>query len=472
MTQVHDRTAAPDAPPSGREPVRSFARSSRSLSTVTRPEDDLDWAVLLATAGARGVTVRGAGASYSDAALNSGGTVALTSPRNPASLPTPDADGVVEVDAGTTLRELLDVALPAGWMLPVLPGTADATVGGAVAADVHGKDHPRSGSFGAHVDRLDLLTPGEGLLQVGPDDRPDVFWATTGGLGLTGVIRRVRLRLAPVSSSWMRVGTTATADLGDALDLLSEDGHDHAVAWLDGHGASGRVRGVVTTADHVPAADLPVSQARTALRSGPARRGYPVPGLGVDLVHPALVRTANAARYAAARTVGTDTLRHVVDVLLPLDRAPHWPRLYGRRGLVQYQVAAPADGAPLLRHVLRTLQEHGCPPALVTLKRLGRGSPGPLSFPRPGWTLAADLPAGYGQLLAALLDRLDADVVAAGGRVYLVKDSRMRRHHLAAMYPRLDEWREVRAGLDPAGVLTSDLDRRLDLTGMRERDRR
>ncbi|WP_127131868.1 FAD-binding protein [Georgenia sp. SYP-B2076] len=470
--------------------LTSFARSLHSLSELSGPCDDAEWQALFAgQAGmGRGVTVRGAGAGYGDAALNSAGVVALTGAQHRVGLVDAVA-GVMDVDAGASLGAVLARAVPVGWTLPVVPGTARASVGGAVAADVHGKNHPGRSSIGAHVAALVLLTPTDGPRTLTRGTDPGAFWATVGGLGLTGVIRRVRLRLERVHSAWLRSTDRVGAGLAEVLELMEASGDQHAVAWLDGHAAGRAIgRGVVTTGSPLATEDLParlVGRAREY--PSPGRPGWPgrpwwpgtAPGATAwlpNLLTPDALRAANAARYARARARGgRPEVRHLRDFFFPLDALPGWAALYGRPGFIQYQLAVPPGQEAVLAEALQALQATGCPPALVSLKRLGAPPPGAaawgsLSFPVPGWTLAMDLPVpggGGAGALAATLDHLDERVATAGGRVYLVKDARLRPDVLAAMYPGLARWREERRRLDPGGVMTSDLDRRLGLSAPR-----
>jgi decaprenylphospho-beta-D-ribofuranose 2-oxidase len=377
-------------------------------------------------------------------------------------------DGTVTVDAGVRLRELMRRLVPAGWTLPVLPGTTEVSVGGAIAADVHGKNHPTAGAFSGCVEQLRLLTPGLGPLEVSPQDDPDVFWATVGGLGLTGVIRSARLRARRLQTAWMVSTDRVAADLSSVLQLLA-DGHGgdhHVVAWLDAHRGGARMgAGVVTTAREAAVADLPVRR-RTDPLSYPPQRVMPLPALGRGVVRPSAVVLANRAKWMVAHAHPRGRLMPLASVLHPLDAIHAMPGLYGRRGLVQYQFVVPAGSESVLENALALSQRAGCPPALAVLKLLGQADPAPLSFPQAGWTLALDFPAGAPGL-AGVLDALDEQVAAAGGRVYLVKDSRLRPDLVEAMYPGLARWRVVRDGLDPDHQMNSDLNRRLNLAGCR-----
>jgi decaprenylphospho-beta-D-ribofuranose 2-oxidase len=462
--------------------LTNFTRSMSARSAVVRPAGEADWQELLERADGRGITVRGAGASYGDAALNSGGTVALTAALRDVG-EVDGASGTLDVGAGATLSDVLAVTIPAGWAPPVLPGTGRATVGGAVAADVHGKNHPARSSIGAHLVSLVLLTADGRARTLTPGDTPEPFWATVGGLGLTGLVARVRLRLEP-TSGWVRSVERAAPTLDAVLAELARDDAGPAVAWIDGHARGPALgRGVVTFSGAVRAderrADLRRRAGPGVKRSGTTARTVTAhpgpPGLPL-LLAPVAVRAANAARFAAARSRGGRPRRvELRRSLFPLDALGGWPALYGRRGFLQHQFAVPPGQEDVLALTLRALQDAGQPPVLAVLKRLGappsgQGA-GTLSFPLPGWTLALDLavpPAGAAATrLGRTLDDLDERVAAAGGRTYLVKDSRLRPDLLRHMYPGLDSWRVERELLDPAGVMTSDLDRRLGLGGAR-----
>jgi decaprenylphospho-beta-D-ribofuranose 2-oxidase len=441
--------------------VRGWGRATGSHGRVTRPAGPAEWAEQLAAAGPRGVIARGGGCGYGDAAQNAGGVVALTAAGGDPARLTVDDDGTVLVDAGTTLGALVRALGPLGWTLPVMPGTGRVTVGGAIAADVHGKNHVHAGTFGAHVREMTVLTPGPGEMVLGPKTSPDAFRATVGGLGLTGVIREVRLALVPLDSWLLHCTDTVVDDLDAMLTGLRHAARTnaYAVAWID---ATRRGRhlggGVISTAQ-------PLRPGRPA----PGGRGRHVeprlrlPGLpGAGLGTPGVTAAANQARRLAARGRPRRILP-LPRVLYPLDTMPDWPRLHGRRGLVQYQFVVPFGAEDVLVAALTEARRAGCPATLAVLKVFGAAGEAPLSFPIPGWSLALDFPAV--PALACVLDVLDERVAAAGGRVYLVKDSRLRPDLLAAMYPELERWRAERALLDPNRTMVSDLDRRLGLSG-------
>jgi decaprenylphospho-beta-D-ribofuranose 2-oxidase len=307
---------------------------------------------------------------------------------------------------------------------------------------------------------MSVLTPGLGPVTTGPQTNPDAFWATVGGLGLTGVIRQARLALTPLPSWWLRCTDTVAADLDAVMAELLTAAQDsaHAMAWVDarrrGRSTGG---GIVSRAD--PA--LPGSAPPPHSGAARARRGAMtgLPGNGIAW-RPAAA-AANRARLLAARW-RPRRLRQLPDAMYPLDAVPDWPGLHGRRGLVQYQFAVPFGAEDVLAEALAGPLRAGRPATLAVLKVFGAGNPAALSFPQPGWSLALDFAAD--PALAPVLDDLDARVAQAGGRVYLVKDSRLRPDLLEVMYPRLARWRAERAVLDPDRVMVSDLARRLRLT--------
>ncbi|MFG2330414.1 FAD-binding protein [Streptomyces sp. NPDC048604] len=443
-------------------PMTGWGRTAPTLACVVRPRSYEEAAASVRACGPRGSIARGLGRAYGDAAQNAGGTVLdMTGLDRIRSI---DAGrGLVECDAGVSLHRLMEVLLPLGWFVPVTPGTRYVTVGGAIGADIHGKNHHVSGSFARHVRSLRLLTADGTVRTLAPGT--ELFDATAGGMGLTGVILSAVLELLPVETSLMTVDTERATDLDDLMARLTATDHHHrySVAWIDllARGAA-TGRAVLTRGDHAPYDTLPLRARRTARafrpRSLPAAPSYVPEGL--------LGRTAvglfNELWYRKAPRRSVGRLQRLSAFFHPLDGVPHWNRIYGRGGFVQYQFVVGHGQEDALRQVVRRIARRGCPSFLAVLKRFGEGDPGWLSFPMPGWTLALDIPTGLSGL-GAFLDELDEVVAGAGGRVYLAKDSRLRPELLATMYPRLADFRALRARLDPHGVFRSDLSRRLGL---------
>jgi decaprenylphospho-beta-D-ribofuranose 2-oxidase len=440
--------------------LTGWGRTAPTRADVVRPEGVED--VAAALAGGRPVIARGLGRAYGDAAQNAGGLVVDVTGLDAIHAFDPEA-GVIDAGAGLDLDSLIRHVLPDGWFVPVTPGTRHVTLGGALAADVHGKNHHVDGSFSRHVEAFELVTPGGEVREVRPDD--ELFRATAGGMGLTGVVTRVRLRLLPVTSAHMRVTTHRARDLDALMTAMRERDslYRYSVAWIDclKRGA-GMGRGVVLWGEHASAEELPEKLRRDPLahRAG-TRLAVPdlVPG---GVLNGIVARAFNEAYFRRAPAQERIGLEPLGPYFHPLDAVAAWNRLYGPRGFVQYQAVVPDDAEDAVRALLERVSGTGTSSFLTVLKRFGEGT-GMLSFPMPGWTLALDIPVGDPEL-ARRLDELDDVVAGAGGRVYLAKDARVRPETLAAMYPDLERWREVRRRIDPEGIMRSDLSQRLGLT--------
>ncbi|HET6876290.1 MAG TPA: FAD-binding oxidoreductase [Jatrophihabitans sp.] len=434
--------------------LSGWGRTAPTSALVLRPPSVEQVAAAIAAAGPRGLLARGAGRSYGDAAQNAGGVVLDLAAFD--AVTEIGTDGSVTCGAGVLLDTLLHRIVPAGWFLPVTPGTRQVTVGGAVAADVHGKNHHRDGSLGRYITRLELIDGLGNQHTLRPGD--ELFTATVGGMGLTGVITSVTLRLLRIGSARVAVDTWRTRDLDETMTRLIECDatQRYSVAWIDCLSGSPRLgRGVVTAGDHLP------GDARDRGRSVAAHLPRPsVPGGLPRLVGRSTVAAFNAAVHRRAPLHATQVPTGIDAFFYPLDVVAHWNRVYGPAGFVQYQFATPdAAAVPAL---LRALQDAQVPVYLAVLKRFGPPGDGQLSFPIAGWTLALDIPAGFPGLGAAL-DAADHRVAESGGRVYLAKDARIRPQLVPAMYPQFAKWQMVRAAADPNGVFCSDLARRVHL---------
>ena len=455
-------STAPDATAPARHPrlLHGWGGTHPTRADVLLPSSRTALSQVLEGTGGRGVIARGLGRSYGDAAQNAGGQVVQTTGVSDFDL---DAErGTVRASAGATLDDLLRELVPRGWFVPVSPGTRYVTVGGAIAADIHGKNHHRSGSWCNHVERMTLALPGAGAVSVSPTDDPELFWATAGGMGLTGVVLDATFRCLPIETSQLLVDTDRAPDLDAVMSLMDEGDadYDFSVAWIDVLARGGSLgRSVLTRGRFATAAEVPGDEA--------TRRAYdPAILVGAPSLAPSgllnrlSIRAFNELWFRKAPKRRRDELQSIPTFWHPLDMVEGWNRVYGRRGFLQWQYAVPFGAEATLRRTVERLSRAGCGSFVNVLKRFGPSNPGPLSFPIPGWTLSVDVPVGLAGL-GRLLDSLDDEVAAAGGRLYLAKDSRMRPELLATMYPRLDEWRAVRARVDPDRVLRSDLSRRL-----------
>ncbi|MDA2960511.1 MAG: FAD-binding oxidoreductase [Actinomycetota bacterium] len=405
--------------------------------------------------GSRGAIPRGLGRAYGDAAQNSGGTVVRATGET---IDLDDATGLVRVSAAVSIDELLRHVIPAGWFVPVSAGTRFVTIGGAIAADIHGKNHHRDGSFGDWVRSVRMLLASGDDVVVTPQSDPELFAATCGGMGLTGLIREATVQLIPVSSSQMAVSTRRCNDLDAVMSTMvdAEDTNRYTVAWVDATARGARCgRGIVTFGDH---ADDASGADPTAYRP---RSPVRIPGPAVPLVNSVTGRIFSEMWFRRAPRARDDETMSIPAYFHPLDGVDRWNRVWGRRGFVQHQFVVPLDADDVVREALATVAASRPANFLNVLKRFGPGSDRPLSFPMPGWTLTMDLPATAE--VASMLRGLDERVLAAGGRHYLAKDALVSPAVVSAGYPDLERFRSVRDRVDPNRVWCSDLSRRLGL---------
>jgi decaprenylphospho-beta-D-ribofuranose 2-oxidase len=436
------------------------APSTACLRTVTEPRQAAD--AVRAAAG-RGVLARGLGRSYGDAAQNAGGLV--LDMRSLGRIRAVDVDScLVTADAGVSLEELMRRLLPLGLFVPVTPGTRQVTVGGAIAADIHGKNHHVAGSFGNHVVSLDLLTADGEVRTISPEHEAELFWATVGGMGLTGVVLSATIRMSPVRTAYYMVDTERAKNLDDLMSRLSADDerYTYSVAWFDSIATGAKLgRAVITRGSAAEPDQLPAKLRRAPLEFAPKPLLRTPPVFPSGLLNRATVAAFNELWFRKAPAERRGEIQSVEAFHHPLDLVTDWNNIYGPNGFLQYQFVVPFGAEAIFGHCLEKIASSGHVSFLNVLKRFGEASPAPLSFPKPGWTLAVDLPISGG--LGVLLDQLDELVVDAGGRTYLAKDSRVSAETLREMYPELPRWQKIRETVDPRGMFTSDLARRLKL---------
>lgn len=410
-----------------------------------------------------GVIARGAGRAYGDAAIGAQSTISSRGLNRMRSFDAATAQ--LTVEAGVTIADILATFEPRGFFLQVVPGTKFVTVGGAIAADVHGKNHHRDGGFGTIVESFRLALPGGEIVTCSRSENAALFAATLGGMGLTGMILDATLRLLPIETGWLRQDTRVASNLDAAIDQLEGSASTtYSVAWIDCLARGTALgRSLVYLAEHATRRDKD--------RLGPDLEPFPRPRyqrLSVPELFPgwllnrASMRAFNELYFRrGAAHQGEQRLVHWDPYFFPLDAIADWNRIYGRRGFVQYQCVIPQGRArPVLAEMLDRVSRRGDASFLAVLKQLGEGG-GPMSFPLRGYTLTMDFPVTA--TLFAFLDQLDALVVEAGGRLYLAKDARQSRTTFESGYPGLAVLRDIRQQTGANTRLASHLSARLGI---------
>jgi decaprenylphospho-beta-D-ribofuranose 2-oxidase len=440
-----------------RERLTGWGRTAPSVADVVTPLSENDIATHMATS--KNVLARGLGRSYGDAAQVSGGLVLNNRGLSGISAIDP-VTHTITVGAGVSIDELLYAIMPKGYFVPVTPGTRQVTLGGALAADVHGKNHHVDGSIAHHVVSMRIVTP-TGAHRVSPTEQPELFWATMGAMGLTGVISEVTLRLLPIESDQVLVDTDRFDDLDGVMAAMSSGDarYRYSVAWVDCMTRGANMgRAILTRGDHARRGDV---ASATLGSPGAAKLAVPFDAPS-GILNTASIRIFNELWFRKAPRHKEREAQSISSFFHPLDFVRGWNRLYGTRGFVQYQFVVPDQESQTVVDAITTLSQSKVPSFLAVLKRFGPANAAPLSFPMPGWTLALDLPVGP-SALPGVLDELDEMVLRAGGRVYLAKDSRLDATSARAMYPRLAEFQAVKNKVDPDSIITSDLARRLGI---------
>jgi decaprenylphospho-beta-D-ribofuranose 2-oxidase len=437
------------------ERLTGWGRSSHASSTVIEPTTRQEVLAALDDCNGTKVLARGGGRSYGDAALNAGGCVIRTTKMQAVRSFDP-ASGTIELDPGVTFGDLLRHCAGSGWIAPVTPGTQFATIAGAIANDVHGKNHDADGSIGDHVLWLDLVLSDGSVRRVDRSNDPELFAATIGGIGLTGIITGVGLRMLAIPSTTLRVRERRVDSLDEYLDVLQEarTRYRYSVGWIDGVATGRRLgRGILETAEHI---EDPTASRRSR---APVRMPVDLPGGAINAW---TVGLFNRLYFRRIRAAGRERNLDLETFFYPLDAILDWNRIYGRRGFVQFQCVIPdSEARRALHELLGAIVASGRASFLAVIKTLGSAGAGFLSFPVRGITLALDFPLAQGT--HELLDRLHSITVDHGGRIYLAKDSCVSARHLRQMYPRVEQFRAVLARADPQRRMRSDMSDRLQL---------
>ena len=413
---------------------------------------------------ATSVIARGQGRSYGDAALNEDSRVLLTERVN-RFLEFDVDKGILRAEAGATLAEILDVIVPKGWFLAVTPGTKFASLGGCVAADVHGKNHHHEGSFADHVIALELILANGNRVACSPSEKSELFFATVGGMGLTGIIGEVTLKLVPIQSAHMVVQHHAAANLEQLFQLLEDPDKDdrYTVAWIDCLASGQHLgRGIAMYGHHAKLEELS-RDIKNAFAINPGRsRALPF-DFPKWVLNPLTVGAFNALYFHHEGKKRQPFLSSYDPYFYPLDSIGQWNRMYGKCGFLQYQCVIPdATAFEGIKSLLQELSASRRSSFLAVLKRFGPQGSGMLSFPMAGYTLALDL-QNSDEGLFDLLNRLDEIVLRYGGRIYLAKDARLSAENFRIMYPRYGEWLKIKNSVDPQNRFSSSLARRLGM---------
>ena len=419
----------------------------------------------------RGVIARGMGRSYGDPAQNGGGLVIDMQKLNKIHSIDPES-ALVDVDGGVTLDQLMKAALPYGLWVPVLPGTRQVTIGGAIGPDIHGKNHHSAGSFGNHVVSMELLVADGRVLHLTPEgseDDPsgDLFWATVGGMGLTGIILRATIRMTKTETAYFIADTDRTDNLDETIAFHS-DGSEHnytySSAWFDVISPEPKLgRSTISRGSLATLAQL--EELAPKLAKDPLKFNAPqlmtVPDIFPSWTMNKLSLSAVGLAYYTMGAPAKNQVKNLTQVYQPRDLIGEWNRGYGSKGFLQYQFVVPTEAVEPFKEIIRDMQRSGHYSALNVFKLFGEGNRAPLSYPMPGWNVCVDFPIRPG--LGKFLDDLDRRVMEFGGRLYLAKESRTSAENFHKMYPGMEGWLKTRNEIDPTGVFASDMSRRLEL---------
>ncbi len=375
---------------------------------------------------------------------------------------------IVTAGSGVSINSLLEKIVPLGFFIPVSPGTRYVTIGGAIASDVHGKNHHVNGSFGNHIHEISLIDGLGNFKKLSNNNNSSLqeknqFWATIGGMGLTGVIIEASFSLIPIKTSKILVDVYKYKDLDDLMDAMvnSENDYQYSVAWVDSLSKSNK--GIFTGGNHALDIDLkrnnfynnPLSYESKSLASAPSF--FPN-----GILNRYSVKAFNEAWFRKTPKFEEGDLQSISKFFHPLDGIKNWNRLYGSKGFIQYQFVVPDNESKVISEVLEITRKYGTPSFLTVLKKFGKGNDSFLSFPIKGWTLAIDIPLTFSNL-NEILKKLDEKVLNAGGRIYLAKDSRQSPEMFQNSYPLLNSWKKIRSSMDPNNIFCSDLAKRLNI---------
>ena len=404
---------------------------------------------------------RGLGRSYGDAAQLNENFVFNLDFCNKISL----SGNEVNVGGGVSINRLLEVIIPQGYFLPVSPGSSKVTIAGAIAADVHGKNHHKDGSLGNHIKRILIITSKGEIKELRPykeadKKMDDFFWATIGGMGLTGIILEATISLIKIETASMKVDTFICNNLDSLMDLMStkDKEYSYSVAWIDSLNKNSR--GVLTCAEHAKIEDIKNIK-KDLLLYNPKTVGSASKFIPNGILNKFTVKAFNEVWFRKSASLNNN-IQTISEFFHPLDGVNNWNKIYGSQGFYQYQFVVPDENRYFISKTLDTLKKFSAYSFLTVLKRFGKNNDAFLSFPKPGWTLAIDLPATKINLLK-VLEELDNELASLGGRIYLAKDSRQSSEMFKKTYSLYPKWRSIKSEIDPDNIFQSDLSKRLKI---------
>ena len=446
--------------------ISGWGGTNKVFSKMIKPKNNEELENIIFEASPLSLIPRGLGRSYGDAAQINNGYVLNLSSYNYIHLDIKESK--VTVGSGVVINQLLKEIIPKGFFIPVSPGTSNVTVGGAIASDVHGKNHHLNGSFGNHIIEMVIIDGKGQLKKLSSKDEVSLieknqFWATIGGMGLTGVIIEATFKLIPIKTSKIVSNVFKYDDLDNLMCAMVEADkkYQYSVSWVDSLHKNNR--GILTCGDHaLPEHCKELNSNKELLYYNPKSIISAPSFFPNGILNKFTIRAFNEAWFKKSPKLQTDLINDIGPFFHPLDGIKNWNKMYGSKGFIQYQFVVPDDSYHLIHKSLEVLKQIGTPSFLTVLKRFGPNNLSFLSFPIRGWTLAIDIPASIPNLKKTL-SYLDEKVAEAGGRIYLAKDCRQSAEILKSTYKKLNEWIIIKEQMDPRNIFCSDLSKRLEI---------
>lgn len=407
------------------------------------------------------ILARGLGRSYGDAAQLDGKTVINL--KNFKTIKLNKSNSTLTVGGGVTLKEIIKEIVPRGFFLPVVPGTSNITIGGAVASDVHGKNHYQDGSFGNHIIKISLIDGNGNIQELTPfiEKQKEKFWATVGGIGLTGIVYEVKIKLISISSSLIEVNTKRFNDIEDLITEMEKTliDYKYSVAWIDS--LNKKFRGVLTRGNHLKYESLNLDEQTNPLFVSNIKDRSKPKFLSKIFLNYLTVKIFNTLWFYKSPKDKISKHESISNFFHPLDKVKDWNKIYGSKGFIQYQFFVPNNSKEKIMFVLDYFKRNRIPCFLTVLKKFGKSNSSHLSFPDEGWTLTTDIPNCVPQI-NKILNFLDNEIAKSGGKIYLTKDSMQSADIFKKTYPNLDKWKKVKNELDPEFKFISDISKRLN----------